>query len=440
MSARLRCAMPPRHWRYFDRFVTAETHWLVPDNFQETPEPVIASRTSPTNIGLQLLATASACDLGFLTRGEMIDRLERAFDSIDRMPRVRGHFFNWYDLENLRVLDPPYVSTVDSGNLAGHLVALAQGCIDIAGAPVDDGRVWAAIEAEGIPHASGDSAYDAHGASTSAASDGGAAWVGERLLAYQAAILDLRRRGPGSATDSRRRRDDALGAATIGGGGRRAVALPAGRGRGRVGVPSDRGAHVILCGSDGRPTRRPCESRARDGRWPWTFDSCTSRSVGSLRSVTTRGPERSMTRCMTCLRPSRGWPVSSPSRRTMPPRNTGSDSAARSPSRMARRRSCRGAARCSSISCRCSSCRRVRSRCSIRPVIRRCTVRSRTRALAAYRGESPSRRTTFATDTRRISIARSACRTSRSNAVWRRISSSRRTRRRWRWPSTRTRR
>src|SRR5437899_9127804 len=115
-----------RHWHYFDRFVVADTHWLAPDNFQESPDPVIASRTSPTNIGLQLLSTASACDLGFLTRGEMADRLERAFDAIDRMQKVHGHLFNWYDLGDLRVLDPPYVSTVDSGNLAGHLVALAQ--------------------------------------------------------------------------------------------------------------------------------------------------------------------------------------------------------------------------------------------------------------------------------------------------------------------------
>ena len=189
-----------RHWRYFERFVTAETHWLVPDNFQETPEPVIATRTSPTNIGLQLLATASACDLGFLTRGEMIDRLERAFDSIDRLPRVRGHFFNWYDLENLRVLDPPYVSTVDSGNFAGHLIALAQGCIDIASAAVDSRRVWAAIQAEGVRHARTDATFDVHGASLGAGSDAGDAWVGERLLTYQAAILDLRRRGPTSAT------------------------------------------------------------------------------------------------------------------------------------------------------------------------------------------------------------------------------------------------
>ncbi len=182
-SAALRYAS--RHWRYFERFVTADTHWLAPDNFQESPIPVVASRTSPTNIGLQLLATASACDLGFLTRGEMVERLERAFDSLDRMPRVQGHFFNWYSLENLRVLDPPYVSTVDSGNLAGHLVALAEGCTGIAGAPVDDGRIWAAIEAEGV----------AHGKS-------GGAWVGERLLAYQSAVLELRRRTQVSATDS----------------------------------------------------------------------------------------------------------------------------------------------------------------------------------------------------------------------------------------------
>jgi cellobiose phosphorylase len=182
-SAALRYAA--RHWRYFERFVTADTHWLAPDNFQESPDPVIASRTSPTNIGLQLLATASACDLGFLTRGEMIERLERAFDALERMPRVQGHFFNWYSLENLRVLDPPYVSTVDSGNLAGHLVALAEGCTSIAGAPVDDGRVWAAIEAEGVAHG-----------------QVGGAWVGERLLAYQGAMLELRRRTQVSTTDT----------------------------------------------------------------------------------------------------------------------------------------------------------------------------------------------------------------------------------------------
>ena len=117
-----------RHWRFFERFVGEGTHWLVPDNFQATPLPVVAPRTSPTNIGLQLLATMSARDLGLITRLRMIELVEHAFDSLDRMARLRGHFFNWYDLSDLRVLAPPYVSTVDSGNLAGHLLALAQGC------------------------------------------------------------------------------------------------------------------------------------------------------------------------------------------------------------------------------------------------------------------------------------------------------------------------
>lgn len=173
-----------RHWRYFDRFVTADTHWLAPDNFQETPTPLVATRTSPTNIGLQLLATASAGDLGYLTRGETIERLEQAFDALDRMPRVHGHFFNWYNLAELTVLDPPYVSTVDSGNLAGHLIALAQGCMEMVVAPLDDGRVWAAIEPE-----------------LGARETTGGAWVGERLLAYQSAVLELRHGGATTATE-----------------------------------------------------------------------------------------------------------------------------------------------------------------------------------------------------------------------------------------------
>ncbi|HXT17475.1 MAG TPA: glucoamylase family protein [Gemmatimonadaceae bacterium] len=173
------------HWRYFDRFVTEETHWLAPDNFQETPKPLIASRTSPTNIGLQLLATASAADLGFLTRGETIDRLERALDAMEKMPRIHGHFYNWYGLSDLAVLDPPYVSTVDSGNLAGHLIALAQGCLEMTLAPIDDGRVWAAIEIEGGPR------EKVKGT-----------WIGERLLAYQSANLELRRRAATVDSDS----------------------------------------------------------------------------------------------------------------------------------------------------------------------------------------------------------------------------------------------
>ncbi|MGH7694736.1 MAG: glucoamylase family protein, partial [Gemmatimonadaceae bacterium] len=118
------------HWHYFDSLVTAETNWLAPDNIQEDPTPVVAMRTSPTNVALQLLSTVTAHDLGFISMEEMILRIERAFRSLDRMQRFRGHFYNWYDLHDLRVLEPAYVSTVDSGNLAGHLIALRQVCLD----------------------------------------------------------------------------------------------------------------------------------------------------------------------------------------------------------------------------------------------------------------------------------------------------------------------
>ena len=124
-----------RHWRFFDRFVGEATHWLAPDNVQCDPVEQVAMRTSPTNIGLQLLATVSAHDLGLLSLEEMVRRLERAFDTLGTLPRFRGHFYNWYSLEDLRVLEPAYVSTVDSGNLAGHLVAFRQACLELAPPP-----------------------------------------------------------------------------------------------------------------------------------------------------------------------------------------------------------------------------------------------------------------------------------------------------------------
>src|SRR6185436_12969984 len=134
------------HWRFFDRFVTAESAWLAPDNFQETPEPVVALRTSPTNVGLQLLATVSAFDLGFVSLDDMLRRLELVFRTLERMRRFRGHLYNWYDLRDLSVMEPAYVSTVDSGNLAGHLIALRQACLALADGPIVDPRIWHALD------------------------------------------------------------------------------------------------------------------------------------------------------------------------------------------------------------------------------------------------------------------------------------------------------
>lgn len=124
-----------RTWRFFETFITAQDNMLPPDNFQETPHAIVAHRTSPTNIGLYLLSIIAARDFGWLgTRGALA-RLEDTFATMDRLEKFRGHLFNWYDTLDLRPLEPRYVSSVDSGNLAGHLLALRNACIEITTGP-----------------------------------------------------------------------------------------------------------------------------------------------------------------------------------------------------------------------------------------------------------------------------------------------------------------
>ncbi|HKP38029.1 MAG TPA: glucoamylase family protein [Pyrinomonadaceae bacterium] len=120
-----------RTWRFFETFVGEEDHWLPPDNFQEDPRPVIAHRTSPTNIGLLLLANVAAYDFGYLGLVEMVERLELTLASMQKLRKFRGHFFNWHDTHTLEPLWPQYVSVVDSGNLAGNLIALKQACLEL---------------------------------------------------------------------------------------------------------------------------------------------------------------------------------------------------------------------------------------------------------------------------------------------------------------------
>ncbi|HEY0105264.1 MAG TPA: glucoamylase family protein [Rhizomicrobium sp.] len=121
-----------RHtWRFFETFVTAEEHMLPPDNFQEEPKPVIAHRTSPTNIGLYLLSVVAARDFGWLGTLDMLERLEATLATLQKLEQFRGHFYNWYDTGDLRALEPKYVSSVDSGNLAGHLIALSNACREV---------------------------------------------------------------------------------------------------------------------------------------------------------------------------------------------------------------------------------------------------------------------------------------------------------------------
>ena len=125
-----------RTWRFFETFVTPSDNMLPPDNFQEAPKPAIAHRTSPTNIGLYLLSAVTARDFGWAGTTETVTRLEATFATLQRMQRHNGHFFNWYATEDLRTLDPPYVSSVDSGNLAGHLIAVANACEEWIGSPL----------------------------------------------------------------------------------------------------------------------------------------------------------------------------------------------------------------------------------------------------------------------------------------------------------------
>ncbi|HEY5907066.1 MAG TPA: DUF3131 domain-containing protein, partial [Vicinamibacteria bacterium] len=115
-----------RSWRYFEELAGAEDHGLPPDNFQETPGPMTAHRTSPTNIGLGLLATLAAHDLGYVDTDELVARVDQALTTMESLEKHLGHLLNWYDTRTLAPLAPRYVSTVDSGNLAGALVVLAQ--------------------------------------------------------------------------------------------------------------------------------------------------------------------------------------------------------------------------------------------------------------------------------------------------------------------------
>jgi cyclic beta-1,2-glucan synthetase len=114
-------------WRYFETFMGPQDHGLPPDNFQETREPKLARRTSPTNIGMGLLATLAAHDLGFIRTEELIERLDATLSTMEGLERFEGHLLNWYDTESLAPLTPRYVSTVDSGNLAGALLTVAEG-------------------------------------------------------------------------------------------------------------------------------------------------------------------------------------------------------------------------------------------------------------------------------------------------------------------------
>ena len=118
-------------WNFFETFVTAEENWLPPDNYQEYPHIVIATRTSPTNLGLALLGTLAAHDFGYVSLGSLIERVARSLGTMEKLERYGGHFYNWYDTRTLKPLNPLYISTVDNGNLAGCLLTLHSGLLEL---------------------------------------------------------------------------------------------------------------------------------------------------------------------------------------------------------------------------------------------------------------------------------------------------------------------
>ena len=123
-------------WAYFETYVGVDDHWLPPDNVQEQPVPNVAHRTSPTNMGLALLANLAANDFGYLSTGGLVVRTTNALRSMGALERYKGHFYNWYDTQTRLPLAPLYVSTVDSGNLAGHLMTLRPGLMALCDAPI----------------------------------------------------------------------------------------------------------------------------------------------------------------------------------------------------------------------------------------------------------------------------------------------------------------
>jgi len=175
-----------RTWTFFETFVGPQVHWLPPDNFQEAPVEALAHRTSPTNMGLALLANLSAYDFGYVPAGKLIERTRHALDTMQRLERHRGHFYNWYDTQSLRPLLPAYVSTVDSGNLAGHLLTLRAGL-----AALPDQPVLAARWLEGLED------------TTRTLLDAAPHWAPGALLVFQQALDSALAQRPSSVPSAR---------------------------------------------------------------------------------------------------------------------------------------------------------------------------------------------------------------------------------------------
>lgn len=133
-------------WSFFETYVGPEDNWLPPDNMQETPVAAVAHRTSPTNMGMALLANLTAYDFGYISGGKLLQRTEDTLSTMHGLSRYKGHFYNWYDTQTLKPMYPVYISTVDSGNLAGHLLTLAPGLEMLLDQPIFSQRLFGGLQ------------------------------------------------------------------------------------------------------------------------------------------------------------------------------------------------------------------------------------------------------------------------------------------------------
>jgi cyclic beta-1,2-glucan synthetase len=353
-----------RTWRYFETFVS-DDHPLPPDNFQQAPDAVVARRTSPTNIGLSLLSTTVAHDFGWIGVLDLADHLERTLDTVDRLQTFRGHLLNWYDTSDLRALEPQYVSTVDSGNLAGHLLAIAQACREAADNPVLPQRALDGIRDAALlaRDAAADPSHPARSDMVNA----------DHLRAAAQTVLVLAERSLPSP-DEWQDRLASLGTAahdlldvarTLHPDGDDPTP---GAPEGPLVWPTavrdcvathqrDAAAGVIAVDGPGAVTSPTACTRWRSAPRPWsrrwTSGSCSTNRATSCRSATACPTPPWIPVATTCWHPRPGWPASSPSPRPTCHRSTGSAWAASSPRSGAARRWCRGPGRCSNTSCRC---------------------------------------------------------------------------------------
>jgi cellobiose phosphorylase len=206
-------------WAFFEEFAGEADNWLPPDNYQEHPVAVVAHRTSPTNIGLSLLANLAAHDFGYLTAGRLIERTANAFETMDRLERYRGHFYNWYDTRTLKPLPPAYVSTVDSGNLAGHLITLRAGLLALPDQPVITPRVFDGIAdalhalEDALAAPGGNGAGGAGGGGARGPAESGGIGVAARLRSFRRALETAFESSSGSLVQAKRSLEGLAGSA-----------------------------------------------------------------------------------------------------------------------------------------------------------------------------------------------------------------------------------